>query len=122
VDARAKLILLVIGTDRTWECCGDEWVGKCIHCQTKLRVSASGRLLMKSSVEHIVPRCHGGTDEAANLAIACKQCNQQKGSRHDTAGPGDPGYEKMVTFLKARMEARNRPLPGELQCLLGLAE
>ncbi len=29
--------------------------------------------------EHIVPRQHGGTDEEANLALACHHCNLHKG-------------------------------------------
>ena len=30
-------------------------------------------------VEHIVPRKHGGTDDATNLALACDRCNFSKG-------------------------------------------
>jgi hypothetical protein len=30
-------------------------------------------------VEHIVARQHGGSDELANLALACHRCNLRKG-------------------------------------------
>ena len=30
-------------------------------------------------VEHLVPRQHGGTDDAWNLALACHRCNLRKG-------------------------------------------
>jgi hypothetical protein len=30
-------------------------------------------------IEHIIARQHGGGDEAANLALACDQCNLHKG-------------------------------------------
>ena len=31
-------------------------------------------------VEHVIPKKHGGTDEPANLALACIDCNLHKGS------------------------------------------
>jgi len=30
-------------------------------------------------IEHIVARSHGGSDEAENLALACRHCNLHKG-------------------------------------------
>ena len=30
-------------------------------------------------IDHIIPRQHGGTDDAANLAMACYHCNLHKG-------------------------------------------
>lgn len=31
-----------------------------------------------STVEHIKPRCEGGTDDIENLLMACHQCNQKR--------------------------------------------
>ena len=31
-------------------------------------------------VEHIIPRIHGGSDDIANLALACIDCNLHKGT------------------------------------------
>jgi len=33
------------------------------------------------SVDHVIPRCLGGTDDAGNLVVACMSCNRQKGGR-----------------------------------------
>lgn len=32
-------------------------------------------------IEHMVPRSRGGSDEAENLAVACRSCNARKSSR-----------------------------------------
>jgi hypothetical protein len=32
-------------------------------------------------VEHVVPRCGGGSDEADNLALSCPSCNLGKSNR-----------------------------------------
>lgn len=34
----------------------------------------------KLQIEHIIPRKHGGSDELANLALACIDCNLHKGA------------------------------------------
>lgn len=31
-----------------------------------------------ASIDHVVPRIHGGTNERSNLAAACHSCNQSK--------------------------------------------
>ena len=31
-------------------------------------------------IEHIIPRCHGGSDQPENLALACVDCNLHKGT------------------------------------------
>ncbi len=33
------------------------------------------------SVDHVVPRCQGGTDDIENLVVACMACNRRKGGR-----------------------------------------
>ena len=33
------------------------------------------------TIDHVVPRRHGGTDTAANLVVACRRCNGRKGGR-----------------------------------------
>jgi 5-methylcytosine-specific restriction endonuclease McrA len=32
-------------------------------------------------VDHIIPRCRGGTHEWANLQVLCRTCNRRKGGR-----------------------------------------
>jgi 5-methylcytosine-specific restriction endonuclease McrA len=86
-------------------------VGKCIHCGRKLAVDLWGRPLSDVSLEHIVPRHHGGNDALSNLAIACTRCNAQKGYRHDCARRDDPKLQRVVETLKARRAERLRPPP-----------
>lgn len=45
----------------------------CEHCQSQLTYSADS-----FSVEHIVPRSKGGSDNLFNLALACQRCNNAK--------------------------------------------
>ena len=105
---RKKLILQIAVTDRTFKKVPGGYRGKCIHCNTRLEITDDGELLGKTTVEHIVPKTHGGGDVLENLALACRSCNNEKGRRHDVKGPGDPGYEKVVAFLQARKRKRHR--------------
>ena len=111
---RRKTVLYLALSDSTWDCRGEEWFGKCIHCGTRIRISQAGDLLGNTSIEHIVPRSHGGTDDLDNLALACAACNSTKGCLQDIAGPGDPGYEKMIALLRRRKAERAREFsPGD---------
>ena len=47
---------------------------RCEYCLLPQRASA-----LRFHIEHIVARQHAGTDDAANLALACPECNYQKG-------------------------------------------
>lgn len=33
------------------------------------------------SIDHLIPRCQGGTDHESNLVVACRTCNSRKGGR-----------------------------------------
>ena len=82
------------------------WVGKCIHCNSKLVVSDSGRPLGEATLEHIWPQTQGGTNEVVNLALACARCNREKGRRHDPKGGAR--FEEVVALLRARRQERWR--------------
>lgn len=47
-------------------------------CQICLR---AGRSRMGSEVDHIVPLCVGGSDEASNKELVCRECHTQKTAR-----------------------------------------
>lgn len=86
--ARRHLLLLAAAvTDRTFERVTLDgavvWVGKCIHCNTKLTVGPDGRARGAATLEHIWPTAQGGGDDLENLAVACAACNREKGTRHD---------------------------------------
>ena len=47
---------------------------QCEYCRVPQELSE-----LRFHVEHIIPRQHGGDDEADNLALACPDCNLRKG-------------------------------------------
>lgn len=52
---------------QNWKCC---WCGR----ET---TEVSGKK-NSATLEHIVPRCQGGTDDPDNLAMACSRCNSKR--------------------------------------------
>jgi 5-methylcytosine-specific restriction endonuclease McrA len=86
-------------------------VGKCIHCQTKVSVPLDPDEIAHATLEHIVPKNHGGGDDPENLAVACKRCNQGKGRRLDARARTDATLQKVIETLQLRRRERLRP-PG----------
>ena len=107
---KQRLLLEVASSDRTFEpkvLDGERILeGKCIHCQRKLALRADGTPLNGATLEHIVPRNHGGTDDLDNLAIACARCNSEKGLRHDHKRPDDPKLLEVIERLRQRRRER----------------
>lgn len=48
----------------------------------------------KVTIDHYIPKYHGGTDDVRNLLPLCKNCNKRKGSRMVQA-------EEFYPYLKA---------------------
>ncbi len=61
--ARHLHLLAAAVTDRTFERTRLDdrpvWVGKCIHCNSKLVVADDGRSLGEATLEHIIPQTRG---------------------------------------------------------------
>jgi hypothetical protein len=55
---------------------------RCEYCRLPQAASA-----LRFHIEHIVARQHGGTDDSANLALACPECNYQKGTNLSALDP-----------------------------------
>jgi 5-methylcytosine-specific restriction endonuclease McrA len=123
VSRRHLLLLAAAVTDHTFEKTTLDgkpvWVGKCIHCNSKLVVDNNGRAMGEATLEHVWPETQGGTNEVANLAVACARCNREKGSRHDHKG--GPRLEEIVAVLKARRLERWRN-PAEVGMSQRLAQ
>ena len=47
--------------------------GRCVYC--------GNARAERYELEHIVPRSHGGSDRASNLAVSCRDCNVRKGNQ-----------------------------------------
>lgn len=107
-----RLVRLAALADRTFvpkEWRGQEVLeGKCIHCNAKLVIRADGAPLGGATLEHIVPKTHGGTDAIENLALACARCNAEKGIRHDHKRADDPRLRSMIERLQRRKRERLR--------------
>jgi 5-methylcytosine-specific restriction endonuclease McrA len=114
--AKNDVVLRIIATDRTFELAswrGSEvWVGKCIHCNSHLYVRVDGKPISRATIEHIIPRHHGGTDDLENLAMACARCNGHKGTHLDVLPMTDPRLANMIEMLQARRRQRWRPTEG----------
>lgn len=48
---------------------------RCEYCHAH----QDGEPFVRYQIEHVMPRQHGGTDDEANLALACSHCNLHKG-------------------------------------------
>jgi hypothetical protein len=107
---QAALILAIVRTDSTFERMdvrGESmWVGRCIHCNTRMAVSLRGDT--DATIEHIEPTTHGGTSEVNNVALACPRCNHRKGARLDNRRRDDPTLSQVIDMLKARRKERWR--------------
>lgn len=111
------LLLWIAATDATFDLVtlreGAALCGKCIHCGSRHTLRLDGTPVSDATIEHIVPRHHGGTDELTNLAIACARCNGEKGLRHDARPRLDAKLQALIAQLQGRRAERLRaPLPG----------
>ena len=58
--------------------------GRCFYCDRLTRLPQSGETAsgaLSATIDHIVPRCHGGTHYWNNLVLACFHCNNRRGSQ-----------------------------------------
>jgi len=70
---------------------------RCEYCHADERWQ-----FVKFTVDHVVPRSQGGGDEAANLALACRNCNERRGNRCVALDP-DTGQPVPVFKLMGAM-------------------
>ena len=61
----------------------DGW--RCQLCGEPVDMCAPAHANLAPSLDHIVPRAHGGSDEPDNLRLAHRVCNSARGSRMEEA-------------------------------------
>lgn len=71
----------VAETDLTFTLQARTWVGKCLICNGPIAFDA--RTGEGATLEHILARSRGGTDDLPNLGIAHGSCNAEKGRHWD---------------------------------------
>jgi 5-methylcytosine-specific restriction endonuclease McrA len=112
-SARNELILEIVKSDSSFEVHtfrdgAQTWVGKCIHCNSRMTVSLTGDT--RFTVEHINPRIAGGGNNLKNLALACGGCNAEKGVRHDNNVGKSYRSDEVIEKLKQKRLSRWRDL------------
>ena len=70
---------------------------RCEYCHLPQEHSA-----IQFHLEHIIARQHGGTDAPENLALACPECNYQKGTNLSGV---DPDTGKVTPLFHPRRDA-----------------
>jgi 5-methylcytosine-specific restriction endonuclease McrA len=106
---RVDLIVAVARTDHTFRLVEDEWIGKCLICNAPLRFDA--RTGGGVTIEHIIPRKLGGTDDLLNLGLTHARCNYTKGIQWDEPKRRrgrQQEYDAILTSLLTRRRARWR--------------
>ena len=56
--------------------------GKCQKCGRRVRrywPSQTAFYVNRATIEHVIPRCFGGTNDLCNLTLFCQLCNHQGG-------------------------------------------
>ncbi|RIK41140.1 MAG: HNH endonuclease [Chloroflexi bacterium] len=106
---RRDLIEQIARSDSSFRLVDGEWIGRCLICNAPLRFTAADG--GGATVEHIVPRREGGSDELANLALVHAACNWEKGVHWDEPRRRhgrQHEYEQLLTRLLTRRRARWR--------------
>src|SRR5260370_39578497 len=93
---------------RAWERGGDRWEYCGLHQRARL---------LSFHVEHIVPRQHGGTTSAENLALACTHCTLHKGPNLTGL---DPDTSKVTPLFHPRRDVWRQHFHHDGECIEGL--
>jgi hypothetical protein len=84
---------------------------QCEYCRVPQELSE-----LRFHVEHIIPRQHGGDDEADNLALACPDCNLRKGPNLTGI---DPETGEVVRLYHPRRHAWSEHFKHEGSAIVG---
>lgn len=98
-------------TDKTFKRVGLDWVGKCLICNGPMAFDS--RTGEGATLEHILARSRGGTDDLMNLAVVHGRCNWEKGRRWDPKRKrSNEEYLALVERLLAKRRDRWRAPRG----------
>lgn len=84
-----------LAESQNWRCC---WCGRHTSIKRGRRDSAT--------VEHVLPKSQGGTDDWENLAMGCARCNSSRGSDDmDTFVPPPKNTRRRKRYYKKKESA-----------------
>lgn len=69
--------------------------GLCEYCGVRTLPGAEDHHPRKATIDHLVPKSAGGSNELPNLVLACRACNQAKGSHNPFEN--DPEMMELLT-------------------------
>lgn len=103
--SHAERMTRIAATDSTFARQDTLWVGRCLICGGPLAFDAlTGD---GATIEHILPRSLGGTNNLLNLGIAHRSCNGEKGRRWDPRRR-HRGQQERYTALLQRLSAERQ--------------
>jgi HNH endonuclease len=79
---------------------------KCFYCKTANAEEVGDRA---PTIDHVEPQCSGGSNNLANLVVACRKCNAEKGGQRIEAYNPDAGREWLQALHK-QIDARLKRL------------
>ncbi|WP_442936715.1 HNH endonuclease [Nostoc sp.] len=68
----------------------------CEYCHSPERISTT-----RFTVDHLIPKSIGGSDELNNLALACRRCNER---RYNFVAGYDPETKAIVPLFNPRQQ------------------
>ncbi|NJO78917.1 MAG: HNH endonuclease [Cyanobacteria bacterium RM1_2_2] len=68
----------------------------CEYCHSSERLSAN-----RFTVDHIIPKSLGGSDDPDNLALACRHCNER---RYNFVAGIDPETQTVIPLFNPRQQ------------------
>lgn len=108
----------------------DDW--RCVWCTEKVEqptlpedgILVSGGIIRQASIDHVVPRARGGSNDPRNLITCCAQCNAKRGHRSvpafakaiaETHGCGCGGchVDSIAVIVRRVRAAKRRRLPPQ---------
>ncbi len=69
---------------------------QCEYCHSSERLSAN-----RFTVDHIIPKSLGGSDDLDNLALACRRCNER---RYNYVAGIDPETQAIIPLFNPRRQ------------------
>lgn len=55
--------------------------GRCFYCKRPCILDGPNNWRVTATLDHVVPKSRGGTNEQSNFVMACRGCNYRKASK-----------------------------------------
>ena len=105
-QSHADLMRRVAETDSTFVLKDGLWTGRCLICGGPLCFDE--RTGDGATIEHILPRSLGGTNDLRNLGIAHVRCNNEKGRHWDPRRQHHARQDRYAALLQRLLAERER--------------